>query len=40
MRVNFDDQFLVTAGKDGCLILFDIKVTIVNFRIKKLGEIN
>jgi cilia- and flagella-associated protein 57 len=25
MRVNFDDQFLVTAGKDGCLILFDIK---------------
>lgn len=29
MRVNFDDQFLVTAGKDGCLILFDIKVEIL-----------
>jgi len=25
MRVSFDDNYLITAGKDGCIILFDIK---------------
>lgn len=25
MRVTYDDQFLMTAGKDGCLMIFEIK---------------
>ena len=29
MRVSFDDNYLITAGKDGCIILFDIKVKFI-----------
>ena len=25
MRATFDDQCLVTAGKDGCIMVFEIK---------------
>ena len=32
MRVSFDDQFLVTAGRDGSIIVFDIKVKITKFK--------
>jgi hypothetical protein len=30
MRTTFDDQCLVTAGKDGCIMIFDIKVKYKN----------
>ena len=39
MRVSFDDNYLITAGKDGCIILFDIKVKFIKNRIKKLEEV-
>ena len=25
MRATFDDKYLVTAGKDGCIMVFEIK---------------
>jgi len=30
LRITYDDKYLITAGKDGCVLLFEIKV--INFK--------
>ena len=34
MRTTFDDQCLVTAGKDGCIMVFEIKVPLLFLTVK------